>query len=331
MRPKVTVISLGGTIAMTRSATGGVTPTLGGEALVGAVPGLAGVAEVTAVSFRQLPGAHLGLEDVIALAVEVERRIDGGAHGVVITQGTDTIEEVAFALDLLLDRDEPVVVTGAMRNPTLPGADGPANLLAAAHVAASLQARGLGTLVVFNDEVHAARYAQKTHTTSTGAFASPATGPLGWVVEGRVRIANRPASRPRLGWEHGDPLPVVPVALLPVSLGDDGRLIDRVQEAGYGGLVIEAYGAGHVHIPVAYKLKELAAAMPVVLTSRARSGEVLRNTYDFRGSERDLLAGGVTSAGALDGPKARILLSLLLSMGATREQISAAFAAWSGD
>ena len=316
---------------MLPSGAGGVTPALDGAALVAAVPGLEEVAELTVVSFRRLGSAHLSLEDVIALYSEVARHIDGGAEGIVISQGTDTLEEVAFALDLLLDSVVPVAVTGAMRNPSLPGADGPANLLAAMRVAANSQARGLGVVVVLNDEVHAARYVRKTHTTSTSAFRSPLTGPLGWVVEGRVRIASRPTSRPRLGWEPGNTPPIVPVALLSVSLGDDGRLIDLVQQAGYGGLVVEAFGAGHVHVPVAYRLKELAAVMPVVLASRTGSGETLRHTYDFSGSEKDLLSSGLIGAGPLDGPKARILLSLLLSTGATREQIAAEFAAWSGD
>ncbi|HEX8220452.1 MAG TPA: asparaginase domain-containing protein, partial [Chloroflexia bacterium] len=181
-------------------------------------------------------------------------------------------------------------------------------------------------------EVHAARYVQKTHTTSTAAFRSPLTGPLGGIVEGRVRLNNRPLPHPRIEWEPGGEFAsVVPVALLTVSLGDDGRLVDQVRQAGYGGLVIEAFGAGHVHVPVAYRLKELAALMPVVLASRTRSGDMLRHTYDFRGSESDLLSSGLISAGPLDGPKARVLLSLLLTTGANREQIAGTFAAWAGD
>ncbi|MEA2575039.1 MAG: L-asparaginase [Chloroflexia bacterium] len=316
---------------MTASGAGGVAPALDGAELIAAVPALEEVAEIEAVSFRQLPSAHLDIEDVVALATEVTRHLDNGTQGVVITQGTDTLEEVAFALDLLLDREEPVVVTGAMRNPMLPGADGPANLLAAVRVAASPVARGLGTLVVFNDEIHAARYVQKTHTTSPAAFRSSLNGALGWVTEGRVRILNRPLARPHVHWHPGSVLQVVLVALLSASLGDGGRLIDLVQEAGYGGLVIEAFGAGHVHREVARRLKALAAEVPVVLASRTGAGETLRHTYDFEGSEKDLLAGGLIGAGPLDGPKARILLSLLLSSGATREQISNAFAAWSSD
>jgi L-asparaginase len=148
-RPKVTVLSLGGTIAMTGdTSSGGVVPRLTGEELVSAVPQLEAVAEIEAESFLQIPGAHITVGNLVEVAEEATRRIDAGASGIVITQGTDTIEEAAFALDLLVDRDAPVVVTGAMRSPTLPGADGPANLLASVSVAASDAARGLGTLEI---------------------------------------------------------------------------------------------------------------------------------------------------------------------------------------
>lgn len=332
MLQKVSIVALGGTIAMTRTGPGGAVPTLDGDALIAAVPELATAAEVSATSFMQVPGAHLTLEDVVALSREISRHVDAGAAGVVVTQGTDTIEEVAFALDLLLEMEAPVVVTGAMRNPTAPGADGPANLLAAVQVAASSEARGLGALVVFNDEIHAARYVQKTHTTSAATFASPLTGPLGWVIEGRVRIATRAPTQPRITLDDiSAPPGIVPVALLTASLGDDGRFIDEVERLGYGGLVYQAFGAGHVHLPVATKLKRLASAMPVVMASRTGSGETLRHTYGFKGSESDLLEGGLIGAGMLDGPKARILLSLLLTEGAHNGEIARTFAAWAGD
>lgn len=174
--PKVRVFSLGGTISSTDSEDRGVKPTLTGEALVSDVPRISEVAEVSAVSFRQAASGELTVRDLAELAAEIERSVDGGASGAVVTQGTDTIEETAFALDLLVDRDTPVVVTGAMRNPTLPGADGPANLLAGIQVASSEAARGLGTMVVLNDEIHAARFVRKTHTHSPATFRSDPLG-----------------------------------------------------------------------------------------------------------------------------------------------------------
>lgn len=322
--PEVAVLSLGGTISSTQTEGGsGVAPSLTGEALVEDVPEISEVAEVSADSFRQVPGSELTMEDLIELAAEIEDRIDAGAAGVVVTQGTDTIEETSFVLDLLVNRDAPVVVTGAMRNPTLPGAEGPANLLASVRVATDEAVRGLGAVVVLNDEVHAARFVQKTHTSNPATFRSPLAGPVGYVFEDNVRIATRPVGR-----RHVD-LPEEsqdrPVALYTISLGDDGRLLGQIGRLGYEGVVIEAFGVGHVHSIVAEPLGSLAGEMPVVLASRTGSGEVHRATYGFTGSESDLLERGLIRGGMLNGPKARLFLSLLLRAEASREEIIDAF------
>ena len=320
--PKVSVLSLGGTISSVNTGGPGVRPSLTGEALVEAVPGLSEVAEVSAASVRQVPGWQLTVEDLIEVSEEATRAIDEGATGVVVTQGTDSIEETAFALDLLIDRDAPVVVTGAMRNPTLPGADGPANLLAAVTVAADGAACGLGALVVMNDEVHAARFVRKTHTQSPAAFRSPLAGPLGWISEGRASIVARPMGRRHVRPRGGG---AEDVALLATFPGDDGRLVGAVGERGYSGLVVEALGGGHVPPPMVEPLAALAERMPVVLASRTGSGEVLRGTYDPPGSEMDLARRGLIPAGMLDGPKARLFLALLLRSGASRAEIVEAF------
>ena len=315
-RPRVEVLALGGTIAMTEQAGGGVAPAVPAEALLATVPGLdrAGI-EIRARQLRQLPGAALSLDDVLAVAAELRTvlagRHDGGATGAVVVQGTDTIEESAFLLDLLHGGDAPVVVTGAMRNPTQPGADGPANLDAAIRVAASPAARGLGCLVVLADEIHAARWVRKTHTSSVAAFASPFTGPVGGVAEGRVTIATRPARRPAL------PLPspaggAPRVGVYTVALGDDGQALEAF--AGQcDGLVVAGFGVGHVPAGMVPVLAELAGRMPVVLASRTGAGPVHTGTYGFPGSERDLVARGLVPAGHLDPLKARLLLHLVLA------------------
>ena len=321
--PKVSVVSLGGTISSVKSGGSGVRPALTGEALVESVPALSKVAEVSAVSLRQVPGWALTLDDLVEVAAEANRRMEGGDAGVVVTQGTDSIEETSFALDLLVRGDGPVVVTGAMRNPTLPGADGPANLLAAVRVAASGTARGVGTVVVMNDEIHAARHVRKTHTQSPAAFRSAGAGPIGWVSEGSVRIPLRPADRHHVRPPDEDACHEV--AIVGVWPGDDGRLLRAAGGLGYDGLVLEGMGGGHVPPAAVGTLKELAAGMPVVIASRAGGGETLARTYDAPGSEMDLLAHGLIPAGPLDGPKARILLALLLRSGASRGEIHAAF------
>lgn len=320
--PKVAVFSLGGTISSTGDSDSGVMPTLTGEDLVRDVPQIAEVAEVTATSFRQMSSGELTLDDLIELAGEIEAALDGGASGAVVTQGTDTIEETSFVLDLLLGREEPVVVTGAMRNPTLPGADGPANLLSAVRVAVSGAARGLGAVVVMNDEVHAARFVRKTHTQSPATFRSDPAGPVGWVSEGEIRIVQRPVGGMNLSVPAGVDSPV---ALYTASLGDDGRVLPELRRLGYTGLVVEAMGGGHVPAAVAEKLGEISEEVPVVLASRTGSGDVLERTYGFVGSEIDLKKRGLIPAGMLDGLKARLMLGLLLRIGASREEIEDAF------
>lgn len=325
----IRVFALGGTIAMADGGQQGVVPTLSGEMLVAAVPALRAVADIQVTSFRQVPGAHLGFADLEALASEIDRAIAAGATGVVVTQGTDTIEETAFALDRMLDLEAPVVVTGAMRNPTLPGADGPANLLAAVQVAAGRPARALGCLVVMNDEIHAARFVRKMHTGSPAAFASPLAGPVGFVAEGRARILCRPERVPAL--RRSATAAEAPVALLTLGVGDDGTLIRAAAQAGYKGLVIEGMGGGHMSVPAADAVEEAVRAVPVILASRTGTGEVLRATYGFPGSEIDLLRRGVIRAGWLDGIKARVLLSLALRHGMAREAIGGAFAPWGAE
>ena len=326
--PRVTIFSLGGTIAATRAdsdAVGGaVTPRLGVEELIDAVPLLRGVAELDAVAFRQVPSGDITLADLVELAGEISRRFDEGTAGVVVIQGTDTIEETSFALDVLLRGERPVVVTGAMRNPTMAGADGPANLLAAVQVASSAEAGGLGTVVVFDDEIHAARFVRKMHSSSTGALRSPSAGPIGWVSEGRCRVVMRLA---RLKGPIVGPAAVIPpVALLTASVGDDMGLLAHVEASGYAGLVVEAFGAGHVPARVVARLGDLATRIPVVLATRTGAGEVLQATYGFPGSERDLISRGLIPAGFLDGPKARVLLSLVLSARPDLDAVRRSFA-----
>jgi L-asparaginase len=325
---RVVIIALGGTIAMSAATTGGVVPALSAHDLVNAVPGLADLGfAVEASSFRTKPGASLTFDDLTDLAATIGQHFQDGAVGVVVTQGTDTIEETAYLLDLLHDGPQPLVVTGAMRNPTLAGADGPANLLAAVTVAASTQARDLGVLVVVADEIHAARRVQKTHSTSPSTFVSAIGGPLGYLVEGTPQIVNRLDVRYRIpGIASGS---AGRVGLYSATLGDDGSTLAAVA-ARLDGLVIAGFGVGHVPETWVPTLAEIAAKIPVVLASRTGSGPVLSSTYGFPGSERDLLSRGLIPAGFLDPYKARILLHLALRAGADHAQIAEAFTAAGG-
>lgn len=324
----VALFTLGGTISMAGHARGGetgpVVTRLNGAQLTAAVPGLAelGVAldihDVDAV-----PSANLTFADVLALVGSASQAVRAGACGVVVTQGTDTLEETAFLIDLVWPHPEPFVLTGAMRNPTLAGPDGPANLLAAARTAASPASRDLGALVVFNDEIHAARWVRKTHSTSTATFASPNSGPIGHVIEGRTRILTRPLRHPALE-PRIEALDHIRVALHTVTLDDDTDPLASIAEMSQG-LIIAGFGVGHVPAKLAGLLETLAERMPVVLTTRTGSGSVLRHTYGAIGSETDLQRRGLINGGLLDPYKARILLRLMLASGADQETVTAAF------
>lgn len=323
LRPTVLMVSLGGTITMTRDASGGIVPTLDADDLVRVVPELDAVALIETVSPFRKPGASLTVNDLIAVAALLNERLSADIAGAVVIQGTDTIEETAFVLDRLVTGAGPVVVTGAMRGPEAAGADGPANLLSATIAAASPAARGRGALVVLNDEVHAARFVQKSHTALPSAFRSPLCGPVGLVIEGRARFPLDHKRMPPIAAALSDI--DRPVALLKMSLGDDGRMISALPSLGFAGAVIEGMGAGHVAADIAPLLATLAAQMPVVLASRVDTGPSFTRTYAFPGSETDLLKRGLISGGALSGLKARLLLALLLRAGHDRAQIRAAF------
>jgi L-asparaginase len=317
---------LGGTIGYA-GAHDGDAVRLGAEALLAGVAGLDRLDVVLDVRPRDpVPSASLTFAQLAALAGEAAEACAGGtADAVVVVQGTDTLEESAYLLDLLWDRPEPVVLTGAMRNPTLAGADGPANLLAAVAVAADPRFRDLGALVVLADEVHAARFVQKAHSTRPHAFASPDGGPVGVVVEGRPQLLQRPAAA-RVTLQPTAPL-TARVPVLTVGLDEDPAVVGAL--AGVAdGLVVAALGGGHVPRPLAEPLGALAAECPVVLASRVGAGRVLTDTYRAPGSETDLLDRGLLWSGFLGPAKSRVLLVTALACGG--DQVREAFAAATG-
>lgn len=312
---RVAVVFTGGTISMRRDpAAGGAVPALGGAEILARTQGLDAIAAVDAVDWGLIPASHLSFAQLLDLAATIRVQLERpGVAGAVVVQGTDVIDETAFALDLLVPGPKPIVVTGAMRTADDDGYDGPTNLRDAVRLAAAPAARHQGAMVVIGGTILAGDDAIKHHTSSYEAFASANEGPLGRIAGGRVRIDRR---RGRRRW-----LPVIPeVAAEPIDLvthvlGQDGRPLRLAMAAGSRGIVVAASGAGNTHpdlLAAATDARE--AGTPVVLTTRSPHGEAA-TTYAFPGAGARWAAAGAILAGPLGGPKARIALALGLGAG----------------
>ncbi len=277
MLTKVAVFALGGTIASSAEPGGAALVGLSGVELLNTVPGVTGVADIDAFTVAMVPSGDLRLHHLFELRDQVARAIGAGTQGVVVTQGTDTLEETAYAFELLTSFDEPVVFTAAMRSSDALGADGPANLMAAVRVAASSDARACGVLAVMNNEIHSATDVRKMHTSSTAAFASPLVGPVGYVTEDRVRVLNKP--RGRVTVDVSPDAEDARVALVTVGFDDDDRLVGAVTGLGYKGLVLAALGGGHVPSWTVPVIERVAAEIPTILASRTVGGQLLPDSY----------------------------------------------------
>ena len=343
--PRIAVYALGGTIAMVQGDSGGVKPGLGADDLARAVPQLPALAEIAAETFAMVGSPSLPHDLLFRLAARIQREADAGTvDGVVVTQGTDTIEETAFLLDCLLDVAVPVIVIGAMRNPLMVSPDGAGNLLAAVRVATDARIRrhagALGVLVVMLDRVHAAVDVAKGNGHRIDAFRSAEAGPLAVLIEDRVVLSAlplrdwKPALAGRLGARPAERLAAVeaPVALLTMALGETGGLLRALAAApdrlGYRGAVLALMGGGHAPDWLADDVSAVAAALPTVGAGRMGAGPLLRGTYEMTGGEIDLQRRGVVWAGRLPPLKARVLLDLLLRAGCDRDAIDAQFRAF---
>jgi len=290
------LIFTGGTISMRQSAeAGGAVPALDGAALVGLAPDLAAVGPLTVEDWGRFPASHMGLDRLWALRNRVaEVAASGTARGVVVTHGTDTLEETAYLLARTLDPRVPVVVTGAMRTSEEAGWDGRPNLVDSARVAGAAESRGRGAMVVFHGLILSGLEAVKTDAGEVNTFQAPRSAPLGAVAGGAVRYAS--------GGSLAAPLPAVPdaldakIALVSAVVGDRGMLVDAARDA-HDGLVLVAFGRGNMPPALAAAAERwLDAGKPVVLATRCFTGEVLP-VYAFEGGGARLLRAGAIAAG----------------------------------
>lgn len=319
--PRVAVVFTGGTISMGFDpVAGGNVPSLDGAAILARTPGLDAIADVVPIDRGLTPASHFTFRDLMTLAGVIQGALDDAAvDGVVVVQGTDTIEETSFAWDLVVDSTKPVVVTGAMRASHEEGYDGPANLRRAVAAAASPALHGAGVVVSLGGTIEAADDVTKMHTTAFDTFHSPNRGSLGSVGEGsEVEAVVR---GPRRGLQPA-PSDGARVDLVEAGIGTDGALIDAAVAAGARGVVVAATGAGNTApAMLTAAQRAMATGVAVALASRCPSGAVT-TAYAFPGGGGTWVRAGAIPAGTLCAIKARVALSLGLGAGLERDGLA---------
>jgi L-asparaginase len=306
----------GGTISMSHDErAGGNVPTYGGEALVGQAPELRRLGPLRVEDWGRYPASHLGLDKLWELRNRVRDLVDAAPgpddlRGIVITHGTDTMEETAYLLARTMPAGLPIVLTGAMRTASDSGWDGPGNLTDAVRVAAAAGSRGRGVMVVFAGRILAGREAVKLEATTLDAFGAPHGSPLGRVEKGRVEFRAPPASAAVLAPETL----TARVALVSMHVGDEGRVLDLAR-AGSDGVVIVAFGSGNLPPGALPAIRRwLEEGKPVVLATRCARGQV-SPMYAFPGGGAMLVQEGVLPAGPRTPSQAWMELTVALSAG----------------
>lgn len=323
MKKKLAIIFTGGTISMKIDPElHAAIPALNADEIVSTIKNIEDVADYEIVNFANLPSPHITPAIMMDLYRVVSDKIsDPSIDGVVVTHGTDTLEETAYMLDLMVDSNKPVVVVGAMRNFSELGYDGSSNLSAAICTAISDSSRGKGVLVVMNNEVNAASQVTKTNTLSLDTFKSPEFGPLGIVDNDEVIYYRNMVSRQVIGSGKLENK----VGLIKSVPGMESDLIDFYIDSGYKGLVIEALGRGNLPPEmVPGIIRAIDNNIPVVLVSRCNTGRVLYS-YGYEGGGRHLRNLGVIFGGNLPGHKARIKLMLILGKTSVYEEVKGLF------
>ncbi|MBR8462118.1 asparaginase [Campylobacter sp. faydin G-105] len=321
-KPKISVGALGGTICMSANGgSGGVKPSFSAADLIGAVPVLANMAEFNARTILAIPSGSIKIKDLIEVYNWAKAQVAQGAIGVIITQGTDTLEESAFFLNLIWDEPNPLVITGAMRNPDNISSDGAGNIYASVLTVLNEQSRNRGVLVVLNDTVHSAKWAHKSDTFSLQTFVSVNGGIQGIIAENDIHYISAPVERTIYKVPKDK---IAKVAIIESYLENEGEMIKFIQNSDFEGMVISGFGAGHVSYDMMDEIKKFTK--PIVIASRTSSGRCAVKTYGYKGSEIELQECGCVMSGWLSSLKARLLLIVLLSSGASRDTIKQEFA-----
>ncbi len=308
MPKKILVLHTGGTISMQADASGAVVTSSDNPMNHVSNP-LEGI-QVHSLDFFNLPSPHIKPKHMLALYQKIKEEADN-YDGVVITHGTDTLEETAYFLDTMEVPHMPIVLTGAMRSSNELGSDGVYNYLSALRVASDDRAADKGVLVVMNDEIHAAKYVTKTHTTNVGTFQTPTHGPLGLITKREILYFKTAEPRVRFDLDHIQGL----VPIISAYAGMTDELIDMLDLEQLDGLIIQAFGAGNIPKETAQKLESLLQkGIPVALVSRCFNG-IAEPVYAYQGGGVQLQKAGVFFVKELNAQKARLKLLIALNAG----------------
>ena len=314
---KILVLHTGGTIAMKEDLlTGGVSPDVINP-LMDAEIAIPQSVELFVEDIFNLPSPHIMPEHMLRLKNRIQQAISQQFDGIVITHGTDTLEETAFFLDTTIGQQIPIAITGAMRSSNELGSDGLYNFESAIRVAACPEAKKKGVLVVMNDEIHSARYVTKTHTTNVATFRTPTLGPIGIVTKQRILFMQELLETKQLDTKTVTGL----IPIVKAYAGMHGDLIEALGESEVDGLVIEALGAGNLPpetIPAIKKL--LAKEVPIVLVSRCFNG-IAEAVYEYAGGGKELQELGVIFCNSINSQKARLKLLIATNNALSKEQL----------
>lgn len=310
---KVVLLTTGGTIASKPNKDSGklASGELTGEELV-AMCDLPENIEVIVESVFQKASIHITFEDLVDLKDKIENYYkDDEVSGVVVTHGTDTMEETAYFLDLTIQDERTVVVTGSQRSPEDIGSDVYVNLRHAIYTACSDELKGAGTVVVFNERIFAARYVKKEHASNIQGFNAFGFGYLGIIDNDEVHIFQKPIKRENYQIQTAIPQ----VEIIKCYIGADGKFIKAAREAGVKGIILEGVGRGQVAPQMMEEIeKAIKDGIKLVITTSAEEGSVY-TTYDYEGSAYDLYNRGVILGSDNDPKKARIKMAVALASG----------------
>ncbi|WP_027634156.1 asparaginase [Clostridium hydrogeniformans] len=320
---KVAVIFNGGTISMkVDPKLKAAVPSLTGEEIMSMVTGIENYAEIESHTFSSMPGPHMTPEIMLQLSKFIEELLNrGDIDGVVVTHGTDTLEETAYLVDLTLNTDKPVIFTGSMRSGSELGYDGPSNLAASICTAISEEARGRGVLVCLNGDLNCAREVTKTNSMSLDTFRTPNFGPIGMVDNNKVLFYRNSYNKENY---HIDEIESK-VALIKCAVGMDSAFINYSIDNGYKGIVIEAMGRGNIPPEMVEGVRRaIEKDIPVVVVSRCFEGRVC-DSYGYPGGGKDIRNLGVIFGDTLPGQKARIKLMVALSKTKDMKELKTIF------